>query len=130
MIALSILQPWAWLIVNGYKDIENRSWSTKRCGTVLIHAGKRWGAEQRDDLEYIRDDFPDIPLPAEFDLGGIVGAARIVDCVSESTSPWFNGPFGFVLDEQRRSPLFVPWRGQLGFFDIPASALDSMRDAA
>lgn len=25
---LSIRQPWAWLIVNGYKDIENRTWPT------------------------------------------------------------------------------------------------------
>ena len=26
MKALSIRQPWAWLIVNGYKDVENRTW--------------------------------------------------------------------------------------------------------
>jgi hypothetical protein len=26
--ALSVRQPWAWLIVNGYKDVENRSWTT------------------------------------------------------------------------------------------------------
>ncbi len=26
MKALSIKQPWAWLICAGYKDIENRSW--------------------------------------------------------------------------------------------------------
>ncbi len=37
---LSIRQPWAWLIVNGYKDIENRTWSTRFRGKVLIHAGK------------------------------------------------------------------------------------------
>jgi hypothetical protein len=40
MKALSIRQPWAWLIVNGYKDIENRSWATKFRGPVLIHAAK------------------------------------------------------------------------------------------
>jgi len=28
MKALSILQPWAWLVVNGHKDIENRTWGT------------------------------------------------------------------------------------------------------
>lgn len=26
MIALSIRQPWAWLIINAGKDIENRDW--------------------------------------------------------------------------------------------------------
>ncbi|MEI3544750.1 MAG: ASCH domain-containing protein [Alphaproteobacteria bacterium] len=39
---LSIRQPWAWLIVNGYKDIENRTWPTHFRGKVLIHAGKKW----------------------------------------------------------------------------------------
>ena len=37
---LSIRQPWAWLIVNGYKDIENRTWSTRFRGKVLIHGMK------------------------------------------------------------------------------------------
>jgi hypothetical protein len=37
--ALSIRQPWAWLIVQGDKDIENRSTTYRR--RVLIHAGKQ-----------------------------------------------------------------------------------------
>ena len=40
MKALSIKQPWAWLIVNGYKDIENRTWKTNYRGTFLVHASK------------------------------------------------------------------------------------------
>jgi hypothetical protein len=36
--ALSIRQPWAWLIANGHKDIENRSWNTNYRGAFLIHA--------------------------------------------------------------------------------------------
>src|SRR5437016_10859136 len=42
MKALSVRQPWAWLIVNGHKDIENRSWQTKFRGKLLIHAGQRF----------------------------------------------------------------------------------------
>jgi hypothetical protein len=34
--AISIRQPWAWLIVNGYKDIENRIWAAKLRGPVLM----------------------------------------------------------------------------------------------
>ncbi len=120
MIALSILQPWAWLIVNGHKDIENRGWPTTRRGDILIHAGKRWGREQREDLEFVRQQFPHIQMPESFDLGGIVGAARITGCVTSSSSPWFFGPYGFVLDQQRAAPAFVPWRGQLGFFTVSA----------
>ena len=36
---LSIRQPWAWLILHGGKDVENRNWATKVRGRVLIHAG-------------------------------------------------------------------------------------------
>lgn len=123
MIALSILQPWAWLIVHGHKDIENRTWPTNRRGDILIHAGKKWGRDQLADLEDIREVFPWIALPDTFDLGGIVGAARIVDCVQQHGSPWFNGPHGFVLEGSRPAPRFVPFRGQLGFFDVPVAVL-------
>jgi hypothetical protein len=37
--AISIRQPWAWLIVNGYKDVENRIWAANVRGRVLIHVG-------------------------------------------------------------------------------------------
>jgi hypothetical protein len=42
MKVLSIRQPWAFLIVNGHKNIENRDWLTAYRGPVLIHAGKQW----------------------------------------------------------------------------------------
>lgn len=109
--ALSIRQPWAWLIVNGFKDIENRSWPTRFRGLVLIHAGLR-----------IDDGFEDsqnwpwaIERPDDFEFGGIVGQAEIVDCVTASPSPWFYGPHGFVLRNARPLPL-RPCRGKLGFF--------------
>lgn len=38
--ALSIRQPWAWLIVNNHKPVENRSWPTSFRGRFLVHAGK------------------------------------------------------------------------------------------
>ena len=40
MKAISIRQPWAWLIVNGYKDVENRTWYTSHRGPLLICASK------------------------------------------------------------------------------------------
>lgn len=120
MKALSILQPWAWLIANGHKDIENRVWSTRYRGPFLIHAGKRWGREQKDDLERVRAQFPHLALPDQFDLGGLVGLAHVTDCVQDSDSPWFFGPYGFVL-ANARPLLFTPCRGMLNFFtpDVP-----------
>ena len=37
---LSVRQPWAWLIMQGFKPIENRTWRTNYRGKLYIHAGK------------------------------------------------------------------------------------------
>jgi hypothetical protein len=113
-LALSIQQPWAWLIVHGYKPVENRDWSTKLRGVIGIHAGKKF---DRDGYEWVRAEFPEIPMPEPnaFPMGGIVGRAHLVDCVTAHASPWFFGEFGFVL--QNAEPLdLAPCRGKLGFF--------------
>jgi activating signal cointegrator 1 len=41
MKVLSLLQPWATLVVIGAKKIETRSWNTNYRGPVLIHASKK-----------------------------------------------------------------------------------------
>ena len=92
MKALSIRQPWAWLIVNGYKDIENRTWSTDFRGRVYVHAGKRVKPgdfqEQRD---YIRES--SINIADELPLGAILGEVTILDCVDSSSIQWFYRPW-------------------------------------
>jgi len=40
MKAISLLQPWATLVVTGVKTIETRSWGTKYRGPILIHASQ------------------------------------------------------------------------------------------
>ena len=119
--ALSIRQPWAWLIVNGHKDIENRSWATEFRGRTLIHAGKvpdKWAEQDYLSCEQNHG----IVIPRELPLGGIVGEADIVDCVDSHASPWFFGPWGFVLRDRRPLP-FVPLRGRLGFFNVDPKTL-------
>ena len=64
-------------------------------------------------------------VPARDSFGGIVGIAELVDCVDASDSPWFFGPFGFVLRSARELP-FVPCVGTLGFFEPPPGVLDTL----
>lgn len=113
-LALSVQQPWAWLIVNGYKDIENRDWATKVRGIIGVHAGKTF---DREGYQFIRVTHPDIPMPniGEFEMGGIVGRTTIVDCVTASRSRWFEGKYGFVVKDSEPLRL-MPCRGMLGFF--------------
>lgn len=51
MMALSIRQPWAWLIASGHKDIENRCWKTLRRETIYIHASKGMTRGEYDDAQ-------------------------------------------------------------------------------
>jgi hypothetical protein len=111
------MQPWAWLIVNGHKNIENRAWQPQNPGLrfrgpVLIHAGKRMDPNFKDAQDWM---WPDIERPCDFDLGGIVGEAEIIDVVTDSLSEWFHGPYGLVIGKARPLP-FRPCRGMLGFF--------------
>ena len=41
MKAITVLQPWATLLVTGKKHIETRSWKTNYRGEILIHTGKK-----------------------------------------------------------------------------------------
>lgn len=129
MKALSIRQPWAWLIVQGRKDIENRSWATRYRGPLIIHASKGMTREEFDHTFIFavnacgfRGHFPRFE---ELERGGIVGALRMVDCVrpSAASSPWhMEGQHGFLLADARPLP-FVPMNGRLGFFDVPADVV-------
>ncbi len=126
MRALSVRQPWAGLIVAGLKDIENRSWRTEYRGQLLVHASLGRSGRTLSDIERmyciaITDGLVKLCTLT----GGVIGAFNVVDCVSESTSPWFDGPindkgkrnFGLVLRNARKLP-FCPMPGRLGLFPV------------
>ena len=113
--ALSIRQPWAWLILNGFKDIENRPRRTHYRGPLLIHAGLSLDSYTEENLEWLYKKFG-VRIPKELDTGGIVGIVDVMDCVGQHKSRWFNaGNFGWVLANPRRLA-FRRCRGALGLF--------------
>lgn len=137
--ALSIRQPWAWAIVHAGKDVENRGWATRYRGRVLIHAAKGMTRAEYDEANlFIQSVLGPVDMawlsrwlgvtaaPHRLDRGGIIGVAEIVDCVEVSRSPWFFGPYGFVLASVR--PLtFTPCRGALGLFEPELPAAERAR---
>ena len=73
MKVLTIKQPWATLIMEGYKRFEFRSWKTKYRGDLLIHAGKGVDKEAMRRLaKYIPEDMP---------TGKILGKVTLIDCI-------------------------------------------------
>lgn len=117
MKALSVKQPWAWLLVNGHKDVENRNWNTKFRGQVLIQASQ--GMDFEDYLsakEICTAQGIELPHPEELPRGVVVGMVEIYDTVTESNSPWFFGRVGFCVRNARKC---VPHelKGRLSFFE-------------
>ncbi len=104
--ALSIKQPYPHHIFHDGKDVENRDWPTRGRGWFIVHAGV-------SKSEINKDDDAQMAMPR----GGVVGMARIVDCVTEMESRWFFGRYGFVLRDAFPLPL-IPCRGQLMFFNL------------
>ncbi len=141
MKALSIQQPFAWLITNGFQDIENRDWPTRYRGLLLIHASKTYDFQSFQDdgktlyLPYWTQRAPEVveAMPKQvkdYEIGGIVGYATLKEVVTKSDSPWFRGKYGFVLT-QRHPVDFIPLRGQLNLFDVPTeieAIINEIRD--
>lgn len=120
MKALTLRPSWAWLVVNGFKDIENRSWATRLRGRIWIHASSSpvTRAEYENFVAICRyRRIKKFPAREDFQTGGIVGSVEIVDCVTKSRSYWFGGDHGFVLRNARRTRR-KPMKGKLGFFEV------------
>ncbi len=123
-IALSIRQPWAWMILHAGKDIENREWKTTFRGKILIHTGKGmtlYEYENGQDVLRLINPAVELPMKHQLERGGIVGEVEIVDCVDnsdqQSDSQWFFGKYGLVLRNAKALP-FTPCKGHLGFFKV------------
>ena len=133
MKALSIKQPWAWLIVNGIKPVENRDWYSNYRGPLLIHAGKTIDEAGLDWLmmnskrlgfDQVSPNVHDISVRQGMvqERGGIVGRVEMTKCTTSHDSPFFFGPYGFIMEKPEVLP-FIPYRGQLKIFEIPDSVL-------
>lgn len=122
MKALSIKQPWAWAIVSGLKDIENRSWQTPYRGPILIHAGLR-----DDPAGYAFLSRLGIVVPATMQRGGIIGLASIRAISRDDPSQWaIPGCWHWRITGAQPLP-FQPVKGQLGLFQVGPRPQQSLR---
>jgi len=124
MKALSVRQPWAWLICKGYKDIENRDWPTKFRGRIYVHAGLTMDTSvpaltlnEASILERLTPSQCDEYRTSLRHRGAIIGEVDIVDCVDRNSSPWFVGKYGFILANPVLYENPMPCKGKLNFFE-------------
>ncbi|MGB0855685.1 MAG: ASCH domain-containing protein [Nitrosopumilus sp.] len=122
MKCLSISQPYADLIISGKKTIELRKWDTNFRGEFLIHA----------PLKIRTDDINRLKINKKFVTGAIVGKTELYDVkkynskkeVKDDKHFHYAGKnfqdkmFGFMLKNSKPFKIPIPWKGQLGFFDV------------
>ena len=122
MKCLSVSQPFADLIVSGKKSIELRNWNTNFRGEFLVHA----------PLKIRLEDSKRLKIKKKFVTGAIIGKAQLYDVkkyksIKEiksdqkfhfASKKFQNKTFGFMLKNPKPFRIPIPWKGQLGFFDV------------
>lgn len=121
--ALSVSQPFAYLIASGKKTIELRSWNTSFRGEFFIHAPIKI---RTSDCERLRIDEKMLVS------GALVGKAVLYDVKTYNTKKewwadrkrhfasveFYNKKYGFMLKGAKAFAIPVPCKGHLGFFDV------------
>lgn len=141
MRALTVQQPWAWAIVHGGKDVENRTQLWSHRGELAIHAGMRVSERGLDSwlLQEAWRRAGEPPIVTS-EVGAIIGLVDLVDahlaveCVDEHgvmCSPWAESSYDehggktrrdivhLVLENPRPLATPVPCRGALGLWAVP-----------
>jgi hypothetical protein len=127
MRALTVRNPWAWAIVHGGKDVENRAQTWGYRGMLAIHAGAGWSREGELDLRCGRAYNAAAGQPP-FVFGAIIGVANLIDvhrategcCVSQWADASYNGSKAthLVLTDRQALRQPVPAKGVLGLWQI------------
>ena len=102
---LAIQQPWVDRILFEGKDVENRTWVLPKAmigQRIKLHASKKPQPGFKGDASR---------------LGAILGEVTITGCVTQSGSPWFEGPYGFTLANPVAYDQPIPAKGRLGFYE-------------
>jgi len=118
---LTVRHPWAWAIIHGGKNTENRTWVPpgNYRGLLLVHAGQ---AVDREGFDLVHKLCGEIPDRERFwqTRGMIIGMVEITDCTQDSPSPWAeDGAWHWVLQNPVPARHSLTVRGQLGLREAP-----------
>ena len=135
--AISIIQPWASVIVFCGKTFENRTWKTNYRGPIAIHASSKTRTEDLglkvkhtkskskaavlDLIKKNQRQFEIAHDTPEIINSHIIAIGMLTDCLEESDSVWHTPEYwGFKLEYV--IPIKpVPMKGKLGVWDCSFS---------
>jgi hypothetical protein len=117
-------QPFAWAVMTGVKDIENRSWSTDYRGPIVILASSR-----KTDVNQLTKASK---LPERnFVYSAVRGIVDLVDVVPMSEdlepNPWAFGPYCWRVANPRLFPEAIPAKGKRMLYAIDEDLAERVR---
>lgn len=130
--AITVRNPWAWAILHGGKNVENRSWTTDYRGPIYIHAGLADPAEsdlRNPAVARVAEQLGAAGLPVVFKPGYILGTVELTgvhhasDCRHPGSglfcSEWaFAGNYHWVLSNPRPLTCPFPETGKQGLWSF------------
>jgi hypothetical protein len=143
MKALTVRQPWATLIVAGFKQIETRTRDTKHRGTLAIHAGLAMPCKLGEIVHYGPDFWVErdrsglllrstrMAWPYRLPLGAIVGSADLIytrstnsieckpDDINRALGDFAPDRFAWYMTSANRLSRPISCNGALGLWNVP-----------
>jgi activating signal cointegrator 1 len=146
MKALTVLQPWAQLLMLGAKRYETRSWKSKHRGPLVIHAGRTFSEVARSlcAVEPFRSVLAKAAIrgPGYLARGVLLGAVFLEDCLPTDevlfdSADAREAAFGdfrpgrwawrMTTPVWLREP--IPIRGKRCIFDVPDGVCSTLMSA-
>lgn len=139
MKALTVMQPWAYLIVAGRKTMETRTWHTKYRGDLAIHASHTLSVVAESTIDRLEVVAPALLYPAgsrvwrfdRADAGKVIGVVELVDCLPIDAGfaraldrqemmlgNYAEGRWAWVLEHPRRLVPPIEARGMPGLWEV------------
>ena len=123
---LAVRQPWAWALMTGVKNIENRTWKTDYRGPIVIQA-----SASKTEVNQL-GKAGKLP-PRDFVYGALLGIVDLVDVVPMSedleANPWAWGPYCWKVANPRIFPEPIPAKGKLTLYAIQEELAERVRPA-
>jgi hypothetical protein len=131
MRVLTVREPWASLIVLGFKTVENRSRRFGWRGPLLIHASRALSTEYYEAAKAWAEAH--VPagtwcMPSWRECAGnrgrIVGGCTVTGCTQTGVDPWRDGSaWGLALADAWAAERTVAARGALGLWTLTAGRM-------